>query len=278
MKKIVYIFLFVATVAFSQEFQGKATYQTHRNVDIKVSSDKNAPNKAIQKQLHEQLKKLYQKTYTLQFNRTTSTYKQNAKLETAQPKSNGVTISIVGNGGGSDVLYKNLSNTTYTNKREVSGKRFLIQDSLPNYNWKLTSETKKIGKYTCYKATKTKEVENNSFTMTDGKEEETVKMVTVTTVAWYTPEIPVSTGPDMYGGLPGLILEIQEGKKTIVCTEIVLHPKESIHIKKPKKGKKVSQKQFDKIMDEKTKEMLERFKSRKSPKGSKKGISIKISN
>ena len=34
--------------------------------------------------------------------------------------------------------------------------------------------------------------------------------------AWFTPEIPVSTGPAMYGGLPGLILEISDGNRTML--------------------------------------------------------------
>ena len=32
----------------------------------------------------------------------------------------------------------------------------------------------------------------------------------VNVVAWFTPEIPIATGPSWYGGLPGLILEIVE--------------------------------------------------------------------
>ena len=34
--------------------------------------------------------------------------------------------------------------------------------------------------------------------------------------AWFTPEIPVSTGPSMYGGLPGLILEINDDRTTML--------------------------------------------------------------
>jgi GLPGLI family protein len=48
----------------------------------------------------------------------------------------------------------------------------------------------------------------------------------VTITAWYTPEIPVNQGPENYWGLPGLILEINDGKTVILCSKIVLNPKE----------------------------------------------------
>jgi GLPGLI family protein len=40
--------------------------------------------------------------------------------------------------------------------------------------------------------------------------------------AWYTPEIPVNQGPDKYWGLPGLILEVNDGK-TVLCSKVVLN-------------------------------------------------------
>ena len=250
----------------AQNFTGKATYKTHRKVDIKVSNTDGVPSSDTQKQLHEQLRKMHQKTYTLNFDKRTSTYKQEAKLSTPQPQS-GVTFKIFGSGGGTDVLYKNIAEKRYTNKTEISGKRFLIKDELPDFGWEMTGETKNIGNYTCYKATKTKEEEKINFSRSEnGEEKESKETVTIKTVAWYTPQIPISNGPKKFWGLPGLILEIQEGKETIVCTEIIFNPSDKIIVEEPTKGKKVTQKKYDKIMDEKVKEMLERFKNKRKTK------------
>jgi len=41
-------------------------------------------------------------------------------------------------------------------------------------------------------------------------------------IAWYTPQIPVPQGPGEYFGLPGLILEIQADRTSILCSKIVL--------------------------------------------------------
>ncbi|WGH74964.1 GLPGLI family protein [Tenacibaculum tangerinum] len=266
MKKIILLTLLLSTSMFSQNFTGKATYKTHQKLDLKVSTSKGAPNSDIQKKLHAQLMKHFQKTYTLYFNKSASTYKQNQELSSPQVQTDGIQIRIGGSGGGTDVLYKNVADKEYINKTEVSGKRFLIKDTLENFDWNLTGETKNIGNYTCYKAIKTRKEIRTLTSMTDGETEEKEEEVTIETVAWYTPDIPVSNGPKLFWGLPGLILEVQDGKQTIVCTEIVLNPSEKIEIVAPKKGKKVTQEKFDKIMEEHTKEMMERFKNRRKSK------------
>ncbi|TYP99500.1 GLPGLI family protein [Tenacibaculum adriaticum] len=275
MKKIILLFLLMSSVVFSQDFQGKATYKTHRKTEIKISTDKGAPNADMQKKLHERMKKMFQKTFTLNFSKSASTYKQNKELE-PEVKSGGVEVVMFGSGGGTDVLYKNIVDKSYTNKTEISGKRFLIKDKLPEHEWEMTSETKKIGDYTCYKATRSREEKRTSFTMTDGEKEEKKEEVTVAITAWYTPQIPVSNGPGMHWGLPGLILEVQEGKQTIVCSELVLNSKDKIEIEEPTKGKKITQKKFDEIMKEKTQEMMERFKNQRKSKKDGESISIEI--
>lgn len=270
MKKITLIFILMNSVVFSQNFQGKAIYKTHRKMNIKVGDGK---NDKLQKQIYEQLKKQFQKTYILEFTKSESTYKEEKQLAAPNPQARNSSIQITVSSG-SDLLYKNIAKHTYKKDVEISGKRFLITDKIPKEDWELTSETKKIGNYTCYKATKTKEVTIKSYTNTDGKHEETEKKEMRTTTIWYTPQIPISNGPKMYGGLPGLILEVQEGKETIVCAEIVLNPKEKIKIKEPKRGKKVSQEKYDAIMEKHTKEMYERLRGRKSKKGNSTVITI----
>lgn len=42
--------------------------------------------------------------------------------------------------------------------------------------------------------------------------------------AWYTPEISESRAPN-YWGLPGLILEVNDGKTVILCSKVVLNLK-----------------------------------------------------
>ena len=256
----------------AQDFTGKAVYKTNRKSGFKIG-DSNM-SEAQKQELEERFQKMNQKTFILEFDKTTSSYKEEDKLNAPNPQANmgGVQIISVFGGGGSGSLYfKNLKEKRFVNKTEIMGKTFLIKDSIPNYQWQLTSETKNIGNYTCYKASFTKEVQNMMMTVENGETKQTKKSETITTTAWYTPQIPISNGPTIYHGLPGLILEINDGKTTIVCTEIVLNPSEKITISEPDKGKIVSQAAYDKIRDEKNKELMERFQSRDG-----KGIEIKI--
>ena len=127
---------------------------------------------------------------------------------------------------------------------------FLVKDSLKTNAWKLQGETKNIGTYTCFKATLEREVESD---MEDGSKE----MQTVT--AWYTPQIPVSNGPEEFQGLPGLILEISYDSQTILCSKILLNPTKQIKIKEPTSGTSVNQSEFDAIMTKKMKEMESQY-------------------
>ena len=42
--------------------------------------------------------------------------------------------------------------------------------------------------------------------------------------AWYTPEIPMPYGPIGYGGLPGLILQLERSHVIFIAKEITLNP------------------------------------------------------
>jgi len=257
----------------AQDFTGKAVYKTNRKSGFKIGGDSNM-SEAQKQELEERFQKMNQKTFILEFDKTTSSYKEEDKLNAPNPQANmgGVQIISVFGGGGSGSLYfKNLKEKRFVSKTEIMGKTFLIKDSIPNYQWQLTSETKNIGNYTCYKAMFSAGVENMMMTVENGETKQTKKSETITTTAWYTPQIPISNGPTIYHGLPGLILEVNDGKTTIVCTEIVLNPLEKITISEPDKGKIVTQGEFDKIREEKNKELMERFQSRDG-----KGIEIKI--
>lgn len=235
-----------------QQLQGVATYKAHRKVDLKMDNDKMSDD--IKKQIQEQLRKQFQQEYTLKFNNHESIYKKEDKLDAPNPMaSSGFIINV---SESSSIYYKNVKEKRYSKKTEMFGKVFLIKDSLSQLKWQLVNETKNIGEYTCFKATYTDEVTSN--TMNEKGEMETIKKPK-TVVVWYTPQIPISNGPLEYYGLPGLILDVDDGDLTLVCTKIVLNPAEGIEILEPDKGKQVSKEEFQEISDKKIKEQMERF-------------------
>ena len=85
-----------------------------------------------------------------------------------------------------------------------------------------------------------------AFNLTGGKPKED-RLVT----AWYTPDIPVSHGPAEYWGLPGLILEVNDGSMILLCSKLMLNPEKKFEVKPPKKGERVTRAEFDAIKKKK---------------------------
>ncbi|MEE9348637.1 MAG: GLPGLI family protein [Flavobacteriaceae bacterium] len=278
MKKLIITLsiILIAIVQLSaQNFQGIATYQTKMNFEFDKKKDStktdknNMMNDEMRKSIREMIRKQSEKTYTLVFDKTSSIYTQDKELEKPTPASSGFSITI--DTGSADVLYKNTKEKTFTKATESFGKEFLIIDTLETIDWKLGKESKKIGKYLCFKATAIKLIDDFDYKTMEKKD--TQKELKYT--AWYTPEIPINNGPAEISGLPGLVLELHQDKMHFVCTKLVLNPKEKVEIKAPKKGKKITAKKFEDMMLEKSKEMMKQFKGgRKKGKGNSNTIFI----
>ncbi|WP_411895792.1 GLPGLI family protein [Winogradskyella sp. A2] len=273
---VISLALLFACAIDAQDFQGVATYKTQRKVDIKM--DSTSMNSEMQERMMEMMKKQFQKTFLLTFNKEASLYKQEEELDKPNVgMGDGIQIVSIGGGGGSDVLYKNTKEQRYAEQVDTYGKIFLVKDDIEKIDWKLESDTKYIGEYQCFKATYTEMVEKPRVSFGSDEEVEEEKepeMEERTVTAWYTPQIPVNNGPDNYQGLPGLILEVHDGQLTIICSKIVLNPEDKIEITEPTKGKEVNQEAYEKIMDKKAKEMMERFRPRHDDRN---GESISIS-
>ena len=158
----------------------------------------------------------------------------------------------------------------------------MVKDSLEIYDWKLGNESKIIGKYLCFKATATREVESRSMSFGNKDDDEETNEAKITTetkivTAWYTPDIPVGDGPNTYWGLPGLILELHDGDDMCyLCTKIVLNSKDKTEIKAPTKGKVVTNEEYEKIMQKKMEEMQEQYRGRERKGEGGKSFNIQI--
>ncbi|MBC7523745.1 MAG: GLPGLI family protein [Flavobacterium sp.] len=284
MKKIFFT-LIIFTAYFNsfaqKDFQGMAVYESKTSTaDFKKRFEGNKDiTPEMQKMIEERMKKVFEKTFILNFDKSASIYKEEEKLDpTAGQNGGGMRMMMNSMSGGGGTFYKNVKEKAYTVDKEFMGKEFLVKDSLPKLNWKLEQETRVIGGYTCYKATAVKEASKSDFrnfrpkndddkkantAKSDDKDKKTnflegldiPKEITIT--AWYTPEIPVNQGPESYWGLPGLILEVNDGKTTVLCSKVVMNSKEKADIKAPTNGKVISQKEYDETVIKKMKEMQE---------------------
>ena len=297
MKKAILLLLFVFIYTNTQaqkDFQGMAIYESKTSMadfKIRMEGNKNI-NPDMQKMMEERMKKMFEKTFILNFDKSASIYKEEEKLD-ASPQGGGFRMMSSMTGGGG-TFYKNVKDKAYTVDKEFMGKEFLVKDSLANLNWKMEAETRVIGGYTCYKATAVKEASKTDFRNFRPKKEEEPKKEAdkpadekktnfmdavelpkeITITAWYTPEIPVNQGPEGYWGLPGLILEVNDGKTIVLCSKVVLNPKEKAEIKAVTKGKVVSQKEYDETVMKK----MEEFREMNQGRGGRGGMEIRINH
>lgn len=290
------IFALVVTVAsfmglHAQEFQGMAVYESKTSIsDFKTRMEGNKEmTPDMQKRIEESMKKMFEKTFILNFDKSASIYKEEEKLEAPGQGGGGMRMMMSMTGGGG-TYYKNVKEKSYTVDKEFMGKEFLVKDSLPNLQWKMEGETRVIGGYNCFKATAVRVASKTDFRNFRPKKEDAVatkpkdaakktslldaldmpKETIIT--AWYTPEIPVSQGPENYWGLPGLILEVNDGKTVILCSKVVLNPKVKTEIKASTKGKVTTQKEFDETVLKK----MEEFKEMNQGRGGNGGMHIRI--
>jgi GLPGLI family protein len=284
MKKIVLFFVFFLSfvqIQAQKDFQGMAVYESKTSTS--EFKERMSGNKGMtpdmQKMIEERMKKMFEKTFVLNFDKSASIYKEEEKLDAPGGQGGGMRMmsSMMGGGG---TYYKNVKDKSYSVDKEFMGKEFLVKDSLPKLDWKMESESRVIGGYTCFKATavrpasqsdfrnfRPKKEEKKEVDAKDSKTEDNTKKTNfmddfdlpkeVTITAWYTPEIPVNQGPESYWGLPGLILEVNDGKTVILCSKVVLNTKEKVEIKAPAKGKVISQKEYDETVVKKMEEMRE---------------------
>lgn len=253
MKKILTLVLvaMLPLLASAQNNEGSIIYTTKMKLKLTGNITKMMSKEQLEKiQNRSEQKQLF-------FNAQESVYRKPEKPSKDQQPSEqsfsagGGQIKIkFSDNENNDQLYYNIANQQVVDMQTFLGKRFLIKDAPKKLQWKLTAETKKILGYECRRAT----------IKTDKLEAE----------AWFTMQIPVASGPRGYGQLPGMILELnsirinKDGSKAepvmTKATKVDLKKLAKGTITPPKKGKKVSRKQFKKIQKRKLAEMKERYK------------------
>lgn len=248
----------------AQEFQGQAYYFSKSKMELGRWGA--TMSEAQKKQVQARLKNRLEKTFVLNFNKEESLFKEEDQIDAIS----GATDSW-GNNFSRGEQYKNVKQNLLIQSQEFYGKKFLVKDNLQTIDWKMGSESKQIGQYMCFKATALiptadltwydfswSDLRNNNAEEEADSENNEAKEpeIALTEVeAWYTLQIPVSHGPAEYWGLPGLILEVSAGNTTMLCSKVVMNPKEKLTIAAPDKGKEITKSEYQTTIREKMVEM-----------------------
>jgi GLPGLI family protein len=130
-------------------------------------------------------------------------------------------------------IYRDFEKGVHTDIIEMLGKTYIVEDSLRTPKWKVMNKIRDIGGYVCMMAVAEDTIKNQKIT------------------AWFTGDIPVSVGPELYYGLPGVILELDVDNGALLITAIKIDLKlitEDINVPKKIKGKKITNKQYDALV------------------------------
>lgn len=142
---------------------------------------------------------------------------------------------------GSGDFFTNKNTEELIKTFSILGQTFNVSSKI-NTNWILTNELKTINGYVCYKATQLKNMR--------------LKKTSKEIIAWYCPSIPLSFGPKDFSGLPGLIMELQDGKVIFLINKINLNA-EIENKFKVIKGKIITEEEFNVIYDEMLKKVVD---------------------
>ena len=139
----------------------------------------------------------------------------------------------------SEYYYDLASNERYQ-KNNITGKVLLVKKE--PIEWSITKETKVIEGYNCRKAIAVQE-----FYTIDRKTED-LKTKEQPITAWFTTELPFSFGPENYGGLPGLVLELSTQGNNYMVENIKLKENRNRSIEFPDADKAITEQEAAKQM------------------------------
>lgn len=168
------------------------------------------------------------KTYTvLYFNQNQSKYENSE--EEAEP----------GNQGWSDrketfFMTRNFNDKTIFDGISLLGKTYLIHDSIRPVGWKILNDMKEVAGHICMNAS-----------LTDTLRKQNI-------MAWFALDMPVSSGPDRFTGLPGMILEVDINNGALIMTadKITVAPlKNELEVPLKIKGRKIDMAEYNRLIE-----------------------------
>lgn len=167
-------------------------------------------------------------------------------------ETEGEGVRVIVRRSGSDTEEKthvDLATGVVTEIRDLLGREFRVVGDRPRIAWRLTGEQSEFLGLPCQKAVAQRD--------------------STTIEAWFTPAIPASVGPETYGGLPGLILVLTDGKQTFEATDVDLSPLADGTIEVPTGGRQVTSEEFAEIVEERMRDLETMGLSNSSSGGSR---------
>ena len=220
MKKLLYTISFLAfCLPANAQYATKGKIEFEKKVNMHRQFGEDEDNEWFER-IKSQIPKFSVTYFDMYFNTDKVLYKPGKETEQ--------TFKMFGEGPATkNIVFTNLSANKVNSLKQVYEQKFNVEDTLRELKWVIKDEIRTIANYKCRKAV--------------SKIADSVYIV-----AFYTDDIMVSGGPEMFSGLPGMILELAIPRlyTTWVATKVeIMEPKET-DMAFEAKGKKVTQKEL----------------------------------
>jgi GLPGLI family protein len=212
------IILTCGFVAAKAQFtlSGKIEYERKVNIYAQMAEMDN--NEWFEK-IKAMVPKFMSSYFDLTFDTARSLYKPGKEVEENKQ------LKMFGGGPATEnVVYTDFAAKKVVANKKIYEQKFLVEDSMRKIDWEVKDEIRTIANYKCRKAV--------------GRFCDSVYVV-----AFYTEDIVVSGGPEMFGGLPGMIMELAIPRlhTTWVADKVDLILPAATDFVIPDKGKKTNE-------------------------------------
>lgn len=210
-------FTFTAFIGAQAQFTSMGKIEYERKVNVYAQMEEMDNNEWFER-IKAQVPKFSSTYFDLIFDSARSIYKPGKEVE-------GGVFKMFGGGPATEnIVYTDFHANKVTASKKVYEQKFLVQDSVRKIEWTVKDDIRTIANFKCRKAV--------------GRICDSVYVV-----AFYAEDILLSGGPEMFGGLPGMILELAIPRlhTTWVADKVeIIAPKET-DFTIPDKGKKVNE-------------------------------------
>jgi GLPGLI family protein len=205
------------TTSAQTQFITKGRIQYEKKINQHKGIEDQAENNVWMQSMMKVYPKIITDVYELRFDENKSAYKL------AKENNENKYLMWGTKPTETDGVVNDLKNQSMSIQREVFENTYVIKDSLRNLDWRITDETREIAGFECRKAV-------------------TKICDSVYVVAFYTDQISVSSGPESFGGLPGMILGLAVPRlyTTWFATKVELTEPTAAQLNPTQKGKKVN--------------------------------------
>ncbi|TQD40690.1 GLPGLI family protein [Haloflavibacter putidus] len=197
---LILLLLWVNILQAQKMYEATYDFQLDKNKFAdNFKQEKTQNDKRYNRMLKRMLSSANNTDFSLVFNAERAIFKPIERLTIDNAISDKVGKALLISLDAETKLYTDIACENHFKEVNAGGKTYLVNYPLKTINWKITNSKKSYKNFEIIRATAVITNANGVKTQVE---------------AWFCPKIPARYGPIMFGGLPGLIMQLKAEEKT----------------------------------------------------------------